>query len=196
LAERHRRLRREGLPRVRRVRHVIDAALLVLALAALAGGTAVFLLHLQLRPVLSGSMRPSIQPGDLAIVRPVPASSLEVGDVVVYYPPDYGPGRDAPALMHRITSLARQADGLWITTRGDANGADDPWGRVRLRGDTAYRLLTVVPMVGYLPVWSQGLRGPVLIVAGLLLALTAVTSVRRKPSTARPMGAAGRRSLT
>jgi signal peptidase len=179
---------------VKRARHVVDVIVLVLALAALAAGLAVFLLHLQLQPVLSGSMRPAIQPGDLAVVRPVSVPSLEVGDVVVYHPPGTGVGDDATPVMHRITSLERRTDGLWITTRGDANGADDPWGRVRLRGDTAYRLLTVVPKVGYLPVWSQGLRGPVLVLAGLLLGVTGLVGARRKSGRTRLVRAAEGRS--
>lgn len=179
---------------MKRARRVLDVILLVVALAALAAGITVFLLHLQLQPVLSGSMRPGIQPGDLAVVRPVPVSSLEAGDVVVYHPPGTGVGDDATPVMHRITSLDEQADGLWITTRGDANDVDDPWGRVRLRGDTAYRLLAVVPKVGYLPVWSQGLRGPALILAGLLLGVTGVVGARRKSGRPRLVGVAEGRS--
>lgn len=158
------------------LRVAVDVSLLVLALAALAGGAAVVFLHLSLQPVLSGSMRPGIQPGDLAITRPVAASSLEAGDVIVYVPP----GGDE-AVMHRLTSIERRDDGLWITTKGDANDVGDPWGAARLRGDTAYRLVAVVPKAGYLPVWTRSARGPVLIGAGLLFGLSALLSHRRRP---------------
>jgi signal peptidase I len=161
-------------------RRVLDVALLVLALAALAAGAAVFLLHLHLQPVLSGSMRPGIQPGDLAITRPAPAGSLEPGDVIVYVPP----GTDE-AVMHRLVSVDRRDDGLWITTRGDANDVEDPWGAVRLRGDTAYQLVAVVPKAGYLPVWTRSARGPVLIAAGLLFGLSALLSHRRRSGEQR-----------
>jgi signal peptidase len=160
---------------------IVDAALLVAALTALAAGVAVFALHLQLRPVLSGSMRPGYQPGDLAVVRPVDAADLEVGDVIVYHPP----GEAEEAVMHRIASLERDAEDIWVTTKGDANDAEDPWGRARLRGDTAYRVVAVIPKVGYVPVWGAGLRGPLLIGAGLLLALTVVLEARRRPGRER-----------
>jgi signal peptidase len=177
-APRHRSATRSALDIARRA---LDVALLIAALAALAAGVVVFAFHLQLRPVLSGSMRPGYQPGDLAVVRPVDVSALEVGDVVVYHPP----GEGDEAVMHRIASLEREADGIWITTKGDANDAEDPWGRARLRGDTAYRVAAVVPKVGYLPVWGAGLRGPLLIGAGLLLALTVIAEARRKPGRTR-----------
>lgn len=172
------------------VGRIVDAALLVAALTALAAGIAVFTLHLQLRPVLSGSMRPGYQPGDLAVVRPVDAAELGVGDVIVYHPP----GQAEEAVMHRIASLEREAEDIWITTKGDANDAADPWGRARLRGDTAYRVIAVIPKAGYLPVWGAGLRGPLLIGAGLLLALTVVLETRRRPGRKRAVESAERRT--
>jgi signal peptidase len=126
-------------------------------------------------------MRPEYQPGDLAVVRPVDAADLEVGDVIVYHPP----GEAEEAVMHRIASLERDAEDIWVTTKGDANDAEDPWGRARLRGDTAYRVVAVIPKVGYVPVWGAGLRGPLLIGAGLLLALTVVLEARRRPGRER-----------
>jgi signal peptidase len=173
------------------LRAAVDVTLLALAIAALAGGAAVVLLHLNLQPVLSGSMRPGIQPGDLAITRPVPASSLEPGDVIVYVPP----GGDE-AVMHRMTSIERRDDGLWITTKGDANDVADPWGAVRLRGDTAYRLVAVVPKAGYLPVWTRSARGPVLIAAGLLFGLSALLGARRRSGRTRTTGFAEGRTAT
>jgi signal peptidase len=143
----------------------------------------VWLLHLRLEPVLSGSMRPSIQPGDLAVTRPIPADEIEEGDVIAYYPPGQSEAR-----LHRVTSVRRD-DGVWVTTKGDANSVEDPWGRVKLRGTNAYRLTAVIPKIGYLPVWTRGVRGPVLIAAGLLLGLSLI-GARQKSGGPRHQRAA------
>lgn len=133
-----------------------------------AGAVLAVLLHLKFEPVLSGSMRPGIQPGDLAIIRPVPAADLEVGEIIAYLPP----GQSTP-VMHRIVSI--DADG--IVTKGDANNAADPWGRVKPHDPTVERLVTVIPKVGFLTDVKQLL----LIVAGVLLIL--VAAIALWPST-------------
>ena len=71
-------------------------------------------------PILTGSMRPIAQPGDVYVTRLVPADSLKVGDVIavnnqvtgVYY-------------SHRITEIRPMNNILRITTKGDANALED-----------------------------------------------------------------------
>ena len=121
--------------------HVVTALLGIAAMALLAGALLVQFDHLRFEPVLSGSMRPGIQPGDLAILRPVPVHELRVGNVIAYLPP----GQSTP-VMHRI--ISRTATG--ILTKGDDNTSPDPWGRVALQGSQAQRLVVVVPKLGWL----------------------------------------------
>ena len=107
--------------------------------------------------VLSGSMRPILSPGDLAITQGVPMGSLRVGDVIVFTPPT-----ETQSVIHRIAS--RQGD--VITTKGDANSVADPW-HVTLQGATGYRLVFVVPYLG----WLIELRSLALVGAGLIVAV-------------------------
>jgi signal peptidase I len=133
--------------------------LLAAAVVVVAIGITYRLADLHLQTVRSNSMRPTVSAGDMAITQAVPIGSLRVGDAIVFYPP----GQTQPVL-HRIASLTPTAAGVVITTRGDANSVDDPW-QVTLVGATAYRLVAVVPFVG----WLTELQRPVLLVAGLLL---------------------------
>jgi signal peptidase len=174
-----------------RIARTVDVALLAIAVAALAAAVVGWALHLRFQPVLSGSMRPGIQPGDLAITQPVPATSLRTGDVVSFYPP----GRDEPVL-HRITAVERVAGGVVLTTAGDANDGADPWGRIVVRGPTAWRLIGTVPKVGYVSGWARSIRGPALILAGSLIAVSGLLIVRRRPGTRRPARAAEGRRFT
>jgi signal peptidase len=134
-------------------------------LAILLGGIAFKLSDLHAQTVLSGSMRPTISPGDLAITQAVPAGSVQVGDVIVFGPPD-----GTQPVLHRIVSR----DGDVLTTKGDANSVADPW-RITLAGSTGYRLVFVVPFLG----WLTKLRGVALIAAGLIVALLILLEIRK-----------------
>ena len=118
-----------------------------------------------LTPVLTGSMRPTISPGDVVLTRRVPATSLHTGDIVVFMPP----GQEL-ARVHRIHSLTQAGGGrIVITTKGDANTTVDPWHAISMRGD-AYRVVLVIPKAGWLV--NGGLRwlvlGFVLVAAALI----------------------------
>jgi signal peptidase len=162
--------------RARSIGRLLDRLLtvLIVALGVLAVGMGILVLvaGLHFQTVTSGSMRPTISPGDLAVTQAVPVSSLKVGDVIVFYPP----GGGTEPVLHRIVSLE---NGL-IKTRGDANNVDDPW-QVTLTGTTAYRMVAVVPFVG----WLIELQRPALIVAGLLIVLGILLEIRKEVRSRR-----------
>ena len=156
--------------KARSIGRLIDRLLtvLIVALGVVAVGIGILVLvaGLHFQVVTSGSMRPTISPGDMAVTQAVPVSSLKVGDVIVFYPP----GVTSEPVMHRIVSLE---NGL-IKTRGDANNVDDSW-QVTLKGTTAYRMVAVVPFIG----WLIELQRPALIVAGLLVVLAILLEIRK-----------------
>lgn len=69
--------------------------------------------------VLSGSMEPAIQPGDLILIREADTADLGEGDVICYL-------SSGKAVTHRIVGVATGADGeTRYITQGDANNAQD-----------------------------------------------------------------------
>ena len=69
--------------------------------------------------VLSGSMDPAIQVGDLIFVNDCDPAALKEGDVVCYL-------SSGKAITHRIVSIAEGDDGQpRLVTKGDANTAED-----------------------------------------------------------------------
>jgi signal peptidase I len=103
------------------------AALAVSCLARAVLGTLALLLLVSVAPVLlgwqttvvlSGSMEPGVQPGDVAVVRPVDPARLHVGDVLLVDDPDL-PGR---LRLHRLAAV--EDGGLRL--KGDANPTADP----------------------------------------------------------------------
>ena len=146
-------------------RRIVDVVLVTAGALVLAAGIGFRVADFHVQTVLSGSMRPTLSPGDLAITQGVPLSSLRVGDVVVFTPPN-----ETQAVIHRIASR----EGDVITTKGDANNVADPWS-VTLQGATQYRLVFVVPYLG----WLTELRSAGLIVAGLCVALLILLEIRK-----------------
>ena len=73
--------------------------------------------------ILTGSMRPAMPPGTLAVVKPTDPARLKVGDVVTY---QWESGN--PALVtHRITQINRSSNGdTTLILKGDNNPQDDP----------------------------------------------------------------------
>jgi signal peptidase len=135
----------------RRPARLISSALLVsvvlLILAAVAGmarGAWRFTV------IDTGSMRPTLNPGDVAVLTSERNTDLKLGQIVAVHPP----GESRLTVMHRVSSVQWTRNGVVIQTKGDANDSVDPW-RARIVGKTVWRESLKAPMVGYLAVWSQ-----------------------------------------
>jgi signal peptidase I len=168
------------------VRTVVSVLWLALAFCVLAmSGYQVASGKWHATPVLSGSMRPGLQPGDVVITKRVPISDLQVRDVVVFHPPNEGDR----LTVHRIVKLTANGGTTAITTWGDANPIADPVVSL-LSGTTAYRVVRVVPLVGYPAVWLQnGSRGMLAIGLGVILLIAAVVVILRPDKPTKPPGA-------
>src|SRR5437763_15389239 len=79
--------------------------------------------------VYSGSMVPALRVGSIAVDRPVPASSVRVGDVITFEDP-YVSGR---LVTHRVVRIFHTSKGPAYRTEGDANPSRDPCA-IRLPG--------------------------------------------------------------
>ena len=125
--------------------------------------------------MLTASMAPEINPGDVTIVTPIAISEVTEGMVITYHRPI----EDRSLVTHRVISVETAPDGsVTVQTKGDANDAADPW-TATLEGDTAYQVRAVVPELGHLiqalraPVVTQALLygAPALLVGWLLLTI-------------------------
>ena len=164
------------------VRKAFSRLVLVVAFGALAfAGYQVWSGQWHATPVLSGSMRPGMQPGDVVLTQRVPISDLRVRDVVVFHPPNEAKHQ----IVHRIVKLAVKNGTTSITTWGDANQVVDPVVS-SLSGTTAYRMVRVVPLLGYPAVWLQsGGRGLLVIALGVFLLIAAAVTLLRPDKAPR-----------
>ena len=126
-----------------------------------------------------GSMGSTAPLGSVALIREVPAESLEVGDVIVFRPPSTGEPRQP--LMHRIISVEEIDGQRVIQTKGDANAAADPEPIILKDTDQVMKVHLRVPLVGYLVHFVQTSLGWVLsvLLPATLLCLAIVRDIWR-----------------
>ncbi len=114
------------------------------ALAGLAIGPRV--LGYQTLTMLTGSMAPAIDPGDVVVTTPLDVADVTEGMVISYHIPI----DDHRLVTHRVIGVDHAPDGtVTVRTQGDANAAPDPWDAV-LTGDTAHQVRAVIPDAGHL----------------------------------------------
>src|SRR3954464_14480362 len=114
-----------------------------LAFAVLAVGPHV--LGYRTMTMLTGSMSPQIDPGDVVVSTPLDVQDVTEGMVISYHIPI----DDHRVVTHRVVSVEHGTDGsITVQTKGDANDAVDPW-QATLKGDTAYQVRAVIPEVGH-----------------------------------------------
>lgn len=99
--------------------------------------------------ILTGSMEPTIKPGDLVFVDPTATTQLKVGQVVSFMPNE---NDTSLVYSHRLTSITYGPSGISeFTTRGDANPQDDkPLPPEAIRGTLVSNgaVPVVIPKVG------------------------------------------------
>jgi signal peptidase I len=165
-------------PHQRRRRRLSVSTALTVLLGLLVAFVAVAVLsgNWQIRPVLSGSMRPGLAVGGVAVTERVPLSDIKVRDAIVFHKPT----DPAEMVMHRVVKLEHTGSTYTMKTQGDANTVADPW-TVELKGDTAYRVRFSLPLLGYPGVWMQNAgRMNLLTFAVGLMILLGVVSMWRK----------------
>lgn len=112
--------------------------------------------------ILSPSMAPQYQVGDLVYVRKTPPESIEAGDVITFVA-----NEDLLVVTHRVAEADR--DNRWFITKGDANNTTDamPVLYENVLGVASFSL----PRLGYL---SMYLNTPSGLYAGIAALLTLV----------------------
>jgi signal peptidase I len=117
--------------------------------------------------ILSGSMTPTLDVGDLVIEHPVRPTKIRVGDIVTFRDPD-NPKR---LLTHRVVRYHVTPVQVDVVTRGDANHTFE-WWSIPTSG-TVGVVQFRVPKAGYVLMHGGGSVGrvAVVLIPALLLGL-------------------------
>lgn len=111
--------------------------------------------------VISGSMRPTMEVGDIAILLKTPVEEIRIGDIIQYVTED-------GMVVHRVVAIR---DGRFVT-KGDACGASDPKPihPSQIRG----KLIFIVPKIGWASLY---LKSAILTIWRFLISNTLISSV-------------------
>ncbi|MEH3055002.1 MAG: signal peptidase I [Patulibacter minatonensis] len=93
--------------------------------------------------VLTGSMRPTIEPGDVVMDRPIRVPSMHVGDIVTFSDPTRG----GKLVTHRVRAITHAKGLTLVETRGDANSTSERWNVAST--DRVGKVMYVIPKVGH-----------------------------------------------
>lgn len=151
---------------------LVGSTLLVGSVAAALAATPLILAGYRPLVVLSGSMAPAIETGDVVVTRLVGPEHVRVGDVVTFSDATRG-GR---LVTHRVVEKARSDDGYRFVTKGDANTGSEGWsiGTEGRLGRMSFR----IPRIGYVVGMLSGPSARTVLVALVLVALV-IPYIRR-----------------
>jgi signal peptidase len=138
--------------------------------------------------VVSGSMEPEIEKGDLLLATPIDADRLAVGQVVSLHSDVTG-----KLVTHRVISVVPDGSRFVVELEGDANRTPDPEPYLVPRDATVWHPVLIVPAVGDL---ATAIARPAVAIplAVAVLALIAASLVPATPTPRRAHLAPKRRS--
>ena len=99
--------------------------------------------------VMSGSMSPTIETGDVVVTKTISPLAARVGDIVTFSDPA-NPGH---LITHRVRRMQVTNAGVEFETKGDANNTTENW-NVAVKGRIG-RVMYRVRAVGYALSWSR-----------------------------------------
>ena len=121
--------------------------------------------------VLSGSMSPEFETGEMIIIKKVDPATLKVHDVICFM-------EEETAVTHRIMEVQQQDGATLYITQGDANSAEDatPVSAEQIQG----KYIGVhFPRLGDFAIWLQSTPGMLLFVGGPVVLFLLWDVVRR-----------------
>jgi len=159
------------------------AILLILVLFAATYGSVEVLrivLHTEspLMVVSSESMVPTLNVGDIILVRGIDPTAITVGTIIIFHSPyDY-----RMPIVHRVRAITREGNSFYFETKGDNNPGPDGWKVPDSNLMGAY--VAKLPYVGLISLELRGPLGITLII--LLIALIVAIEYRESKPKRKP----------
>ncbi len=124
---------------------------------------------LPIRLVKGDSMEPTLNAGDVVLLKSVPFSDIEDGDIVAYKAPVAAEAGNGPStILHRVQRTGVQNGSNVLFTKGD-NSTADPWpvNPVLVQGELVFR----VPWVGRPVLFLTSKKGVLFVSIAVLISL-------------------------
>ena len=126
--------------------------------------------------VLTDSMYPLIESGDLIICRTTEAEEIETGDVIAFFDPA---GNGSSIVTHRVVEVTEQGGQIAWRTKGDNNNTED---RLLVTADKLVAVYegTRLPGFGNVALFMQTTPGLIVCVVCPILLLVGYDMIRRR----------------
>jgi signal peptidase len=93
--------------------------------------------------IASGSMTPTMEVGDIAIVISTDPNKIEIGDIIQYW-------QNGEMILHRVVDTYQAAGEKVFVTQGDANNAPDP--EPVFPNQVRGKLILTIPKIGWISI--------------------------------------------
>jgi signal peptidase I len=163
--------------KVARVRSAVASTLLwTIAITSVAGAAYIVINKIHFARVLSGSMQPQFQRGDVLVLKPIDRSAVIRGQVLML-PTAQG---DGSLFVHRVIEVDHTKGSTLVRTKGDANPVPDA-DTLRITS-TEVPLVTGVINMSLAPMIAVGKAGIVFLFVLLLIAVGSLFYPRQRGS--------------
>jgi len=126
---------------------------------------------LRMLTVLSGSMRPALEPGDIIIIKD--NTNIVEGDIITF-------NSNNLIITHRVVDVTSGEDGVFYKTKGDNNNVEDKIliEQEHILGEYLFR----IPYIGYVMEFFRSKLGIMIIVTiiGLLIIVEVIKGFASK----------------
>lgn len=125
--------------------------------------------------VLSGSMNPEINPGDVVVSTYTNPEEIQINDVITFAFAD----NPKNCITHRVINITNESSSIGFQTKGDAN--EDPDQRIVQSSEVIGKVGLVIPYIGYLPHFAKSPLGfiTLIIIPGVLIIVGEVWNIAR-----------------
>lgn len=127
--------------------------------------------------VSSGSMIPTLNVGDIILVRGVNPQTVTVRTIIIFHSPN---DWEMP-IVHRVVAVDNQGGSVFFETKGDNNPVQDGW-----RVPAANLMGVYVAKLPYVGLLSLELRGPVGVTLIILLVALIIAIEYKESKPAKP----------
>lgn len=125
--------------------------------------------------VLTDSMYPEIESGDLIICHTAEAENIKVGDVIAFFDPA---GNGTSIVTHRVMEVVYEDGKTLFRTKGDNNNTED---RVPVPGEDLVGVYqNRIPNAGHIAMFMQTTAGLIVCVVLPIILLVAYDMIRRR----------------
>ncbi|MBR4020577.1 MAG: signal peptidase I [Firmicutes bacterium] len=125
--------------------------------------------------VLTDSMQPEIDGGDLIICHTIEADDVKDGDIIAFFDPA---GNGTSIVTHRVVDVVKDGDAVSFRTKGDANNAED---RMLVEEDDLVGVYqSRIPGAGNIAMFMQSTTGLIICVVLPIVLLIGYDFIRRK----------------